>query len=192
MSGGAFRDAGAAAIERVSILEQEKVDLEAEVAKLRAELGNGSHQDASSTEREISRLKVQLAAERADLKEALVELNPLTEKLETAQRAFRQAKYDRELAVDEASKAARELELARGELAAARDEIRDLRAALNIAQHEAKSRVEIHTQVPENLNAYMQRIQDERDELLEEIRRLKDAASGTRRRSLFDSLFGRR
>ena len=65
MSGGAFRDAGAAAIERVSILEQEKVDLEAQVAKLRAELGNGSHQDASSTEREISRLKVQLAADEA-------------------------------------------------------------------------------------------------------------------------------
>jgi predicted nucleic acid-binding Zn-ribbon protein len=46
MSGDAFRDPVAAALERASILEQEKADLEAEVAKLRGELGElGEHRD---------------------------------------------------------------------------------------------------------------------------------------------------
>jgi chromosome segregation ATPase len=196
MSGGAFRDAGSAAFERVAILEQENADLEAELKKLRDELDALRAEDGQREERprEISRLQVQLAAERADLKEALTELKPLSVKLERAERAYHEAKDDRRLAVEEASTARGQLKIANEDLATAREQIRELRIALKNAQDDTSSRVHVETRVPENLDAYMQRIQQERDDLREEVRMLKEAASKSprARSSLLDALFGRR
>ena len=192
MSGDAFRDAGTAAFERVSILEQEKADLEAEVARLRGEAGERHDDDAKPNE--VARLKVQLAAERADLKEALTELNPLARKLEAAEKAFHAAKDDARLAAEETRTAKGRLEIAHGELATARDTIHELRVALRSAEDGATLRGQVTTEVPPNLEAYMQRIQDERDELREEVRTLKEAAArpAGKRSSILDALFGRR
>jgi chromosome segregation ATPase len=194
MSGGAFRDAESAAFERVAILEREKEDLEAEVTKLRAEL-DARHGDSDARDgqtREVSRLKVQLAAERADLKDALTELKPLTVRLDAAEKAVHEARVERRAALDEAIDARGKLKVATEDLAAAREEIRELRVALTNAQADTSARVEVETKVPENLDAYMQRIQQERDELLEEVRTLKEAASRARPTSLLGILFGRR
>lgn len=192
MSGGAFRDAGTAAIERVSILEQEKADLEAEVARLRGEAGERRDDDVKPNE--VARLKVQLAAERADLKEALTELNPLARKLEAAEKAFHAAKDDARLAAEETRTAKGRLAIAHGELATARDTIHELRVALRSAEDGATLHGQVTTEVPPNLEAYMQRIQGERDDLREEVRILKEAAASTagKRRSFLGALFGRR
>jgi chromosome segregation ATPase len=152
MSGGAFRDAGSAAFERVAILEQENADLEAELKKLRAELDSLRAQDGRRDEspREISRLQVQLAAERADLKEALSELNPLAVKLERAEKAYHEAQDDRRLALREAN-------IARGQLTTA--------------------------------NEGLATAQQERADLLDEVRALKEAAAKAPRSSLLGALF---
>ncbi len=194
MSGGAFRDAGSAAFERVAILEQENADLEAEVKKLRAELDALRADDGQREERprEISRLQVQLAAERADLKEALTELKPLSVKLATAQRAYHEARDDHRVAAEDANTARGQLEIANEDLATAREQIRELRIALKNAQSDTSARVRVETKVPENLDAYMQRIQQERDSLLDEVRALKGASAKAPRTSFLRALFGRR
>jgi chromosome segregation ATPase len=194
MSGGAFRDAGSAAFERVAILEQENADLDAEVKKLRADLDALRADDGQREERprEISRLQVQLAAERADLEEALTELKPLSVKLETAERAYHEARDDRRVALEDANAVRFKLEVANEDLAAAREQVRKLRIALKDAEEASASRVHVETRVPENLDAYMQRIQQERDDLLVEVRALKEAAAKTPRTSLLGALFGRR
>ncbi len=193
MTGGAFRDSGSAAFERVTVLEQENADLEAEVKRLSAELEalRDAKGDRDGQPGELARLKVRLAAERADLKEALTMLNPLAKKLETAEKAFHEARDDRRVAVEEAATARGRLEVADEDLAAAREQIRELRGALRNAEHGAASRVHVETKVPENLEAYMQRIQEERDDLLEEVRALKEAAARAPRPSLLGLLFRR-
>jgi chromosome segregation ATPase len=116
---------------------------------------------------------VRLGAERADLKQALAELGPVTKKLEAAERAFDQASDDRAVAIEDAKKAAGQLEIARKEIQHLRGELREERRRTNLAA----SAKETVTEVPENLDAYMQRLQDERDELREKVRALDAAAS---------------
>jgi chromosome segregation ATPase len=188
MSHGAFRDAGAA-IERVAVLEQEKDELEAEVAKLRAEVRDlrAAHEGATEAPGEVAKLKVRLAAERADLKEALSELLPVRKQLEAAERAFHQARGDRDLAVDEAARAVAELDVARKEIDGLREKLREERRKASASEPREPA-----IRVPENLDAYMQRIQDERDELREELRLRKEAAERAPRPSLLAALFGRR
>ena len=194
MSGGAFRDAGSAAFERVAILEQENTDLEAEVKRLRGELDALRADDGQREERprEISRLQVQLAAERADLKEALTELKPLSAKLERAEKAYHESQDDRRIAEMDANTARGQLKIANEDLATAREQVRELRTALKNAQSDTTARIHVETKVPENLDAYMQRIQQERDDLLDEVRALKEAAARAPRTSLLGVLFGRR
>lgn len=193
MSGGAFRDAGAA-IERVAVLEREKDELAAELTTLRAALEEVRGDADAGRDRavELAKLRAELASERASRKAERRELLPAVTQLEASQKAFFEARGERNAAVSDVTKARDELKQLRAQLADARQRIEQLRGELQSERRRADLAPEPITIVPENLDAYLKRVQDERDDLRDEVRKLREELAAKPKPSLLGSLFGRR
>jgi predicted nucleic acid-binding Zn-ribbon protein len=204
MGDGAFRDASAA-IERVASLQQENEQLRGEVAALRAEIEQireGSDPSA------VSKLRAALESERQSRKlERRESLSGPEQR--AAQRAFYEVRDARDAAIAKHEQTLAALAAVSAELAAAREptvasdkeltgvrvELSRVRLELAAAQQRIDELLEAPQPVvaiPENLDAYMKRVHEERDELLETVRQLREQLTSKVRPSLLGSLFGRR
>ena len=108
------------------------------------------------------------------------------------QKAFFDERGERNAAVSDANKAHDDVQQLRSRLNDAHERIAQLHGELESERRRADLAPEPITVVPENLDAYMKRVQDERDELRDEVRRLREAVAQTPRPSLRGTLFGRR
>jgi vacuolar-type H+-ATPase subunit I/STV1 len=177
MSSGAFRDASAA-VERAAVLEDENralneevVTLRAEVLKLRAELEEARQgpENADAYAKRVHEERDELLREVKDLRESLGVVAPGKGGPSVISRLKTQLTAEREKARFETGERTTlivaltaERDAAHRELAAqASDELAHLPPGGAI-----------------NRDAYVQRIQEERDELLREVRILRDTVAG--------------
>ena len=200
MSGGAFRDAGAL-LERVAALQARNEELEAElraggttggegeIARLRAELKDAltklaaMTRDLAAVEANFRALRntaasdegVELREENARLRDARDNANRVIADLESsaeeAARWHQEAQRLETVLVSARKEAARwhqEAQRLETVLVSARKELAAVQAQVSVAKHQP----DVVTKVPENLQAFMKRLQEERDELASEVRDL--------------------
>ena len=199
----AFRDASAA-LERAAALEEENAALHEELVKLRAEVerlgkqleeANDDPANAAVAVRRANEERDALAREVKELREAAGVVAPGKAGPTVVSRLKAQLAAERE----EARSRREERTTAMNEVVGERDALREelkrrngmtkdlsvernaLRAELARVRGEAVPRDVEPEPPPDNLDAYMRRVHDERDELLVEVRTLRKAATQAKR-----------
>jgi hypothetical protein len=190
MSDGAFRD-GSGALERAAVLEEENETLHKELVELRMLVETLRTQiDDIRAERESGDADAEarrIRDERDDLKIEVKQMQRIEKQLHAEQDAQRALRRERDELRTALAKVTQENEMLDRQLGGESADLEAARLEIEKVREDAGLPV-----VPPNKDAYMQRLVEERDELLREVRQLREAQARAPRGSLLGALFGRR